>query len=139
MLTQIQSSFFTQYPQYGFANMAGYGYPATSMTSTSMASSLPTPFPLSSSSPVNSTTSTLHRESTSPLNNPAHANQLEFDSKSNNCSTNTSPTNSTLTATSTSTPSPTSLYPSSYQTAANYNLAAYYNYYNQQQNAVSFQ
>lgn len=75
-----QSSFFTQYPQYGFANMAGYGYPATSMTSTSMASSLPTPFPLSSSSPVNSTTSTLHRESTSPLNNPAHANQLEFDS-----------------------------------------------------------
>lgn len=111
--------------------MAGYGYPATSMTSTSMASSLPTPFPLSSSSPVNSTTSTLHRESTSPLNNPAHANQLEFDSKS---STNTSPTNSTLT---TSTPSPSSLYPSSYP-AANYNLAAYYNYYNQQQNAFSF-
>lgn len=49
-----QSSFFSQYPQYGF-NMSGYSMSGSYPTTTSQTpSSLTNPFPLTTSSPINS-------------------------------------------------------------------------------------
>lgn len=50
----LQSSFFSQYPQYGF-NMSGYSMGGSYPTS-SQPSALTNPFPLTTSSPINSST-----------------------------------------------------------------------------------